>query len=516
MIILNYPQKINLPVVQTISVNFLLNESSAIEAPDETLPPCFTLLDYLRIKRNITGTKEGCCSGDCGACTVLVGSLASGGINYTAINSCITPLSAVEGKHVVTVEHLSSSGALHPAQYEMVACNGSQCGFCTPGFVMSLAGLYERKQAIGQGTVSRQEVCDAISGNLCRCTGYKPIVEAGLAMQFHEGKNSRSLYTQQQFLGLKAREANSTVSADYLQPQSLDELDGLIEQNSAAVIIAGGTDLMLRVTQNYEDISTLIDVSRVAEMKELRNTEHSTLIGAAVSYAELEAWFKTTSPQFNSVLERLGSRQIRNRGTIGGNIANASPIADTPPILLALCASLHLRKCDGSERVVPISEFYLDYKHTVLAVDEYIREIDIPLQNLSHFHRFYKVSKRFEDDISSVMAAIAFDVKDGLFQQVTIAFGGVAATPVRNTQAETVFLNKAVSDESVLQEALEIIRATIKPIDDVRASAEYRLDMAMNLVHKAWLELNEQAVPELYEREPYGPEAQERAGHSDA
>lgn len=487
-------------------MKFLLNESTVLELNSSNFPAYFTLLDYLRIKQNLTGTKEGCASGDCGACTVLLGSRDDDRVEYIAVNSCITPLSAVQGRHVVTIEHLASSGELHPAQHEMVACNGSQCGFCTPGFVMSLAGLYENKLSSGDDKVSRHEVYDAISGNLCRCTGYKPIVEAGLAMQLHDHSSKSSLYTQEQFECLESCDANpdSTTrssNAAYLKPNSLDQLDSLIRQYPTAVLIAGGTDLMLQVTQHYRDFDVLIDVSRVEELRVVRNTEHATLIGSSVSYTELEAWFEATSPQFTGVLDRLGSRQIRNRGTLGGNIANASPIADTPPMLLALDALLHLRNADGAERVVPISEFYLSYKQTVLAEAEYIRQIEIPSQNLLWFHRFYKISKRFEDDISSVMAAIAFDINDGRFNQVIVAFGGVAATPVRNPQAERVFLNQAIDDESVLNEALDAIGASIEPIDDVRATAAYRIEMAKNLVYKAWKELNKQAIPELFQKD---------------
>lgn len=492
-------------------MQFLLNESTVLELNSSDFPPSFTLLDYLRIKQNLTGTKEGCASGDCGACTVLIGSRDNDRIEYMAVNSCITPLNSLQGTHIVSVEHLANSGKLHPAQHEMIACNGSQCGFCTPGFVMSLAGLYEHKLNSEEGNVSRHDVCDAISGNLCRCTGYKPIIEAGLAMQLHDHSSQPTLYTPQQLECLRSCDVDSDLEANssqegYHQPKSLDQLDCLIGQYPTAVLIAGGTDLMLQVTQNYQDFEVLIDVSRVQELRLLSNTGHSTLIGSSVSYTELEEWFESVSPQFKGLLERLGSRQIRNRGTIGGNIANASPIADTPPILLALGALLHLRNCDGIERIVPISEFYLSYKETVLAEGEYIRQIEIPLQNLSHFHRFYKISKRFEDDISSVMAAIAFDIKDGRFNQVTIAFGGVAATPVRIPQAEKVFLNQAIDDESILDGALEAIGTTIKPINDVRASAAYRMEMAKSLVCKAWNELNKQPVPELFQKD----------GHHDA
>jgi len=255
---------------------------------------------------------------------------------------------------------------------------------------------------------------------------------------------------------------------------------------------------MLSVTQDYQNLEGLIDLSSVTELTSINQENSSILIGAAVTYSELEDFIEAYSTQFLHLLHRLGSRQIRNQGTLGGNIANASPIADMPPILLAMDAKLHIHKNDGTERVVPIDQFYLSYKETVLQKGEYLRTIEIAESGLSNFHRFSKVSKRVEDDISSVMTAIRFDVDDDCFSDVRFAFGGVAATPIRVVKAEQALIDKAVNDEDAIQLALAIIQDALKPINDVRASAAYRSEIANNLVYKAWLEINNHSVPNLF------------------
>ncbi|RBP84304.1 xanthine dehydrogenase small subunit [Marinomonas rhizomae] len=480
-------------------MKFILNDELI---DDNTLPSDFTALRYLREKRGLTGTKEGCASGDCGACTLLVGALEDGELTYSTLNSCITPMQSLTGKHVVSVEYLSKTGELHPAQQAMVASHGSQCGFCTPGFVLSLAGLYENKQGCEQ-PIDREAVCDAISGNLCRCTGYRPIIDAGMSMV--KGSMARkeimkesdeppyvelmskndSIKTQ-----LESLQTERHDSSNYLQPTDLEQLAYALKLNPAAVLIAGGTDLMLENTQRYRDFETLIDVSRVAELKHLHTGEASLTIGASVTYSELENFSKTLYPQINALLSRIASRQIRNRGTIGGNVANASPIADLPPLLLAFDADIQLLKNDGSTRAVNIADFYQGYKQTQLAKDEMIASFDVSLDKLAQFHRFYKVSKRMEDDISSVMLAVRFDVDNGILSDVRLAFGGMAATPIRGLKAEAALTDKLINDEQALNQAIEALRSELTPMSDMRASAKYRLDMACNLIRKAWLELN--------------------------
>ncbi len=470
-------------------MKFILNDE-LIE--DNTLPSDFTALRYLREKRGLTGTKEGCASGDCGACTLLVGALEDGELTYSTLNSCITPMQSLTGKHIVSVEYLSKTGELHPAQQAMVESHGSQCGFCTPGFVLSLAGLYENKQSSEQ-PIDRAAVCDAISGNLCRCTGYRPIIDAGLSMVKESAETSYvELMSKNDSIKsqLESLQTDPHDSSNYLQPTDLDQLAHALKSNPEAVLIAGGTDLMLENTQRYRDFDTLIDVSRVAELKHLHIGETSLTIGASVTYSELEDFSKTLYPHINALLSRIASRQIRNRGTIGGNVANASPIADLPPLLLAFDADIQLLKNDGSTRVVNIADFYQGYKQTQLAKDEMIASFDVSLDKLAQFHRFYKVSKRMEDDISSVMLTVRFEVDNGTLTDVRLAFGGMAATPIRGLKAEAALTGKVINDEQALNQAIEALRSELTPLSDMRASAKYRLDMACNLIRKAWLELN--------------------------
>lgn len=488
-------------------MKFLLNDELVT---DNTLPSDFSALRYLREKQGLTGTKEGCGSGDCGACTLLVGALEEGEVTYSTFNSCITPVQALAGKHVVSVEYLSDSlDKLHPAQQAMVDHHGSQCGFCTPGIVLSLASLYENSQAANK-TIERSDVCDAISGNLCRCTGYRPIIDAGLAMQSSKEETASQSTTEQVI-----EEAWSNISANsdqvkaqleslqqgvqsannYFQPDTLAELLAIKADHKDAPLIAGGTDLMLENTQRFHDFDILVDVSCVKELSQIEESATSISFGASVTYSELEAFSKTRYPYLFYLLERIASRQIRNRGTIGGNVANGSPIADMPPILLALDADIHLVKVDGSKRVVNINDFYLGYKQTALAADELIASFEIDLVKLDLFHRFYKVSKRMEDDISSVMLAVRFAVEDQKITDVRFAFGGMAATPIRSIQTENVLLGASVDDEQILLQAMNILKEELSPLSDMRASAGYRSDIAASLIRKAWLELNGHHVP---------------------
>ncbi|MEP7728601.1 xanthine dehydrogenase small subunit [Marinomonas primoryensis] len=479
-------------------MKFLLNDKLI---DDNTLPSDFTALRYLREERGLTGTKEGCASGDCGACTLLVGVIKEGELHYSTFNSCITPVQSLYGKHVVSVEYLSefggkASGGLHPAQQAMVEHHGSQCGFCTPGFVLSLAGLFENSQSSDKA-IDRESVCDAISGNLCRCTGYRPIIDAGLDMvrtakdaQFIE-LMSKNDNIKSQLLAFKEVEKPASLSnQSYLQPTTLAELLQVKTAHADAIMIAGGTDLMLENTQRFHDFGTLIDVSHVAELKQIQCNGTTLTLGASVTYSELEYFSKTRYPHIYNLLSRIASRQIRNRGTIGGNVANASPIADLPPLLLAFDADIQLLKIDGSTRTVNIADFYQGYKQTQLAKDEMIASFDVSLNKLAQFHRFYKVSKRMEDDISSVMLAVRFEVDNGHLTDVRLAFGGMAATPIRALKTEAALMGKVINDEQALLQTIDTLRSELMPLSDMRASSRYRLDMACNLIRKAWLELN--------------------------
>ncbi len=474
-------------------MKFVLNDE-LIE--DNTLPSDFSALRYLREKRGLTGTKEGCGSGDCGACTLLVGALEEGELKYSTFNSCITPVQSLDGKHVVSVEYLSDADKLHPAQQAMVEHHGSQCGFCTPGIILSLASLYENSQASDK-TIDRESVCDAISGNLCRCTGYRPIIDAGLSMGKESAWSSLADNTESVKAKLASLQGDAKAANNYFQPQTLAEFLTIKADHKDATLVAGGTDLMLENTQRFHDFGVLIDVSQINELTKIEDNGTQLTIGASVTYSELEQFSKTRYPHLYHLLERIASRQIRNRGTIGGNVANASPIADMPPILLAFDADIQIISLDGSQRTVSIHDFYQGYKQTVLTEGEgeVIASFTMDLATLADFHRFYKVSKRMEDDISSVMLATRFAVTEGKISDLRLAFGGMAATPIRAKKAEAALLNSDVNDEQALSNALAILKDELTPLSDMRASARYRSDMACNLVRKAWLELNGHSIP---------------------
>ena len=466
-----------------------------------------TLLRYLRTEQHLTGTKEGCASGDCGACTVLVGRETSQGLVYRAVNSCIYPLGSLNNQYVVTVEGLGSDGvvgALHPVQEALVECHGSQCGFCTPGFVMSLVGLHlaQSAQDVDNEAEQRALVLDAISGNLCRCTGYRPIIEAGIKALKKPAQvdNIVQVWTPAApFEGVEAvAEGNLQPVLQHEQdcfwsPNSEADLQALLRDHPDARLIAGGTDLMLEVTQLYRQLPKLIDVSAIPTLNSIVSEDSFIELGAAVTYRELEQQLKEISPDLVRLMGRIGSRQIRNSGTVGGNICNASPIADMPPCLLVLDAELIVGNSAGEYRQQALSDFYLGYKKTTLGAGEYLARIRIARSALSQSLKLFKISKRYEDDISAVMGAFCFDDT-----RVKIAFGGMAGIPQRAYQSEN-FLNQHAwlingdLDENLLDEACAILRTEFTPMSDVRASADYRMAMACNLLKKACYEFAAQA-----------------------
>lgn len=467
-----------------------------------------TLLQYLRSQQHLVGTKEGCASGDCGACTVMV---ATGDAAYSAVNACICPLGSLHGSSVFTVDGLAAEGAdLHPVQAAMVECHGSQCGFCTPGFVMSLTALHASsgdELAGADSAVQRAAVLDAISGNLCRCTGYRPIVEAALlSLRTAPLKkpNQVASFVQEWHpdapLASTADESNeapckilSAGESSFWQPESEAELQQLLGQYPQARLVAGGTDLMLEVTQLYKSLPQLIDLTRIASLNQIEISDDFAVIGAAAPYRNIEQTFKSLSPEFVALLGRLGSRQIRNRGTLGGNIANASPIADTPPYLLVLDAELEIVNASGTSRIEALTSFYRDYKKTTLAAGEYIARIRIARASLNKPLKLFKVSKRYEDDISAVMGAFCWSESE-----FKIAFGGMAGIPKRATATEqflsaNAWQNAGAVDETVLEQACDLLRSEFAPMTDVRASAAYRMAMACNLLKKACYEFAAEA-----------------------
>lgn len=466
--------------------NQILDLDSAILAPAETV------LQFLR-RHGLTGTKEGCASGDCGACTVMAGTVTNGEIEYRTINACIAPIGQYVDQHLVTVEGLESDHGLHPAQQAMVTCHGSQCGFCTPGFVVSLAAMVEQPPQ----NIDADSVREGISGNLCRCTGYRPIVEAGL-----QALKAGSPGIVKKLSGEAAIDSISDTSSggsarSVPRPNSLVGLNSAVNDARGAKLIAGGTDLMLEVTQRYQQFP-LIDVTGVPEMQVLADDETMTTIGAAVSYTKLEAFFAERSPETVKLLHRLGSRQIRNNGTLGGNLANGSPIADMPPILLVWDAVIEIGSTIQPTRYVSVSDFYQGYRQTVLGDNEYIISVSIPNASMARFHRIYKNSKRIEDDISSVMGAFSFELEASTIATARVAFGGMAATPVRLEAVESVLVGQALSDQ-LIENALSLAGELLKPMTDVRASADYRSAMALQMLGKALRQLNGEALIDIAE-----------------
>lgn len=447
-----------------------------------------TLLDFLRGNMALKGTKEGCASGDCGACTVLMGEC---GGPLRAINSCITPLGNAAGRQLFTVEALAKRGVLHPVQQAMVDCHGSQCGFCTPGFVMALTALYENANRCGLRQTSRETVGDAISGNLCRCTGYRPIVEAGTKMQ-HDA--AAQLPLVQKPAPNSAGNAPLCAQLDdgkhqWYQPTTEQELQTLLARYPSATLVAGATDFGLELTQRHKQSQQLISVTAIPELREFRWHGDFLHIGAALPYTDIENHMQTLSVPFSRLLHRLGSRQIRNQGTLGGNIANASPIADTPPVLMAWDAEVEVVDSSGERLWHSLSMFWLAYRKTLLDKGQYIARVRIPRAALARPHYCYKVSKRFEDDISAVLGAFSFSFERGKFAEVRLAYGGVAATPVRATTTEAVLMNRSL-DADAIDKACTALHDELQPIGDVRASRHYRLAVAVNLLRRALLELD--------------------------
>ncbi len=452
--------------------------------------PTTLLLDYLRETEGATGTKEGCGEGDCGACTVALGRMRDGHLVYEPVNACIQLLGQVDGCEVVTVEDLAApDGTLHPIQQEMVERHASQCGFCTPGFVMALFAMYQSTD----GAVTREEVNDWIAGNLCRCTGYRPIVDAAIAAcgngrqdRFRKGRNDMA-----GVLTFLADNEDVFVGDDdrfFAAPTTIDSLAELYERYPNATILAGGTDVGLWITKQLRDLPRIIHVGKVADFDRIEDTGHEVIIGAGATYAQVEPYLAAIDPDIGELIRRLGSKQVRASGTIGGNVANGSPIGDTPPLLIALDATLSLRK--GKQvRSMPIGDFFVSYGKQVRAPGELVTAITVPLLSDRNIFRCYKVTKRFDQDISSVMGAFRFTLdEEGIVTEARLAFGGMAETPRRANDAEAELIGYPVRDARVWSRAFAALRQDFAPIDDHRASARYRLETAHALLGKALIE----------------------------
>lgn len=464
-------------------IKFLLNEQ--IVSIDKEKPD-LTLLDYIREKQLLSGTKEGCASGDCGACTVTLVELneAQDGLNYQAINSCITYLPSIHGKQLITVEYLASDNQLHPVQQAMVDNHASQCGFCTPGFVMSMFSLYHQNMPI-----NHQSVENALSGNLCRCTGYRPIIDATMqscskpTSDKFDNNSSKTIETLKSF-----RKDNGEIDG-YIQPIDRNQLKTALNSFPEGRLVCGSTDLALETTQFLTDIPTLINLKTVNELNVLEVQPTGLLIGAALSFSELESSLLNHFPDLKELLWRFASTPIRNQASLGGNVANASPIGDMPPVLLALQANINVD--NGSERrTIPASEFFVDYRKTKLAKNEWIESIYIPFLSKHSFTRAYKVSKRMEDDISAVCAVFNIEIQHNIVAKLTTGFGGVAAKPIQANPLEEAIIGLDWTQKSTMEQGKTILNGMFNPIDDVRATAKYRNKLVANLWQRFWLETN--------------------------
>lgn len=474
-------------------IQFLLNRELRTE---HALDPNVTVLNYLREHVGKTGTKEGCASGDCGACTVVVGELIGERVRYRTLNSCLTFVSSLHGKQLITVEDLKHQGKLHSVQQAMVDCHGSQCGFCTPGFIMSLFAL-QKNQTSGY---DKGATLEALAGNLCRCTGYRPIIDAAEQACCQKQPDQFDAFESDTVAQLKAitpRETAELNSGDKrcLVPLTVADLADLYTANPEARLLAGGTDLALEVTQFHRELPVMIYVGHIEDMKRIEVTDSAIEIGAAAALSDCYAALSHEYPDFGELLHRFASLQIRNQGTLGGNIGNASPIGDAPPLLIALGAQIALRQ-GNNRRILPLQEYFLDYKVTARQEAEFIEKIIVPRKQANQAFRAYKVSKRLDDDISAVCAAFSLTLVDGVVSEARIAFGGMAAIPKRASACEAALVGSAWYP-GVIERACEALSEDFTPLSDFRASKEYRLLTAQNLLRKFFLE---QQSPEIETR----------------
>ncbi len=470
-------------------VRFLLNDELR-EVAD--VDPTMTVLQWLRGPANLHGTKEGCAEGDCGACAVVIGRIdADGQLRYRAVNACIAFVPILDGCQLLTVEHLKAAdGRLHPVQQAMVDHHASQCGFCTPGFVMSLFALY-----LNEERPSRHRIDDVLAGNLCRCTGYRPIIDAAGAMYdyaWDDPVRANAERTAQRLIGLRADPeplALDHAGHRYFAPTRADELAALLAEYPDATVLAGGTDVGLWVTKQHRDLRTTIYIGNVAELHGIDDRADALIVGAAVTHTEAMEIVGRYFPDFGELLRRFGSTLVRNSSTVGGNVANGSPIGDSMPALIALGARLLLRGPDG-RRELALEDFYIDYGKQDRRPGEYVESLRIPKLAAGEQFRCYKLSKRFDQDISAVCAAFKLRLDHNNVTSIRTGFGGVAATPARARKTEQLLDGKPWT-EATIAAAEAVLAAEFTPLTDMRASARYRRLATRNLLRKFFIETSE-------------------------
>jgi len=447
------------------------------------LEPTTTVLEYLREHLHRCGTKEGCAEGDCGACTVVLGELDGDAIRYRAINACIRLLPTIDGKALLTVESLKTlgGGQLHPAQRAMVDCHGSQCGFCTPGFVMSMYALYRNDRNPGEDTI-----CQALSGNLCRCTGYRPILAAARRMYDYpdpaNAAQEQDLTERLQAIRVTREKRLAATGSSYVAPSTIAELTQALAARPDASLLAGGTDLGLRVTKGLAQLPEVIYLGNVAGLGYVAATDQHLEIGAGVSLTDAFAALTAEYPDLREMTRRFASPPVCNAGTLGGNIANGSPIGDSMPALICLGATIVLRSATGT-RTLPLEDFYLGYMKKDLRPGEFVAAIRVPRARPSQIVRCYKIAKRYEQDISAVCGAFAIEVVGGRVQSARVCFGGMAATPRRASTCEQA-LTGADWTVAGIEPAVAALSNDFQPITDFRASQDYRQRIAGNLLRR--------------------------------
>lgn len=512
------------------TIRILLN-GEAVEAAG--LPPTTSLLTWLRTQRGLTGTKEGCAEGDCGACTVVVGELrgAAQALHLASVNACIQFLPTLDGKAVFTVEYLraQAGGVLHPVQQAMVDCHGSQCGFCTPGFVMSLWDLYN-DCAQRAARPAAAELRSALTGNLCRCTGYRPILEAGERMFELPAVALERTAIRQALVALQREDILDYRHAGrhFIAPRSVEALAALRAARPQAVLLAGCTDIGLWVNKQLRELGDILYLGRIEALRTLAEQDGWLHIGAAVTLTEAFAALSRPWPELAELWERFASPPVRNAGTLVGNIANGSPIGDSMPALIALGARIVLRSVRGA-RELALEDFYLDYMKKDLAADEFVETLRVPLRQAAlaaapqdsqaaapaagapgdlHF-RTWKLAKRFDSDISAVCAAFAIRLRDGLIAGARVAFGGMAATPRRAPRTEAALAGQPW-DANTLARARAALAPDYTPLDDLRASAAYRQRAAANLLQRFYLETRPDAPLPAQQTRAYAGVADDR------
>lgn len=468
-------------------ISFVLDgQITEIDFNNSKYAPTTTLLHFLRDQAGHKGVKEGCGEGDCGACTIVLGELRNDKLEYRAYDSCLIFLPAVHGKQVITTENLGNSENMHPVQQAMYDFDGSQCGFCTPGFVMSVFALFKQ-----ENEVTKDEINDALTGNLCRCTGYKPIVDAAVHACNNKEEDHFCECESKIVELLKSIQHNKTISIltdrqKYFIPFIKSEALKLRKEFPQAVIITGSTDVALRVTKKHELIPEIIDLSLVKDLNFIKEDKKGINFGANLSMEDVRRQSQKNLPALYQMLSVFGSRQIRNRASLGGNIGSASPIGDSIPVLMAYDAELVLEN-DTEKRTVKLRDFIIGYRTTLCKPDELITEVRIPFPENDRIVKSYKVSKRKDLDISTVSACFTLKLKDNKVEDISMFYGGMSAWTKCATNTEAALKGKEWSRENV-EAAMKLLAEDYKPISDARSGERARNIMAANLLLKFWVE----------------------------